>query len=169
MTRQSLDELMRTLQDLVKRARSGGLRSSELCRSDHHRHQPRRTRWRQRLGDHLSAAGRDRRIRPRGGAAVGARTAWSAHGVSFTPRLAEIIAPAMVIAAHSFSAPSILCCSRRSSYERAGTARDRQARVAPHCPGSGSRLDRRAEPICARKSISTRWISSTSSSPFTIN
>ena len=66
-----LDELMAAMRDVVRRARSGGVRSSELTDPTHHDHQPRRTRSGERAADHLSAAGRDGRLRPHRHAPLG--------------------------------------------------------------------------------------------------
>jgi acyl carrier protein len=70
--RQSLLELMAAMRDLVQRARSGGLKSSELSSPTD---QPWRARRRDRDRDNLSAAGRDHRLWQHIDAALGHRRA----------------------------------------------------------------------------------------------
>ena len=67
----SLDELMAKLRDLVARARTGALRSSELVGSDDHGHQPGGTQRRDGVRRHLPAPGRARRLWDAGRAALG--------------------------------------------------------------------------------------------------
>ena len=105
----TLDEVMTALRDLVNRVRSGGLRRLRALRSDDHGDQPRRPRMRERVPDHLPAAGSHRRFRLDRRAAVGGER--NGRCAPCHPRLARRRSPRQRRPSGRavFSAPSASC------------------------------------------------------------
>jgi len=108
----ALGTLMRELADLVKRARAGSLRSSEMERSDDHRHQPRRPGRGAGLRRHLPAAG------GAGGFGALAERPWVLDGKVqalpvCAPRSPPTTVPRTAIAAPSSWPNCASCCSSR--------------------------------------------------------